>query len=340
MTRSSINRWLRSAPVRQTARRVGKVAPWVLAGLVLVLVVRQAMLIDWGEVRSAVTDLPIKVLALAAAVALAGHMTFAAYDLVARRAVGHAASAKRSALIGGISYAMNLNFGALVGGVAVRLNLYRRAGVPLRQGSLVVAGGMAANWCAWCVLVAGALLWADPLLWPTNWPDLAYGWRLVAAGVALAIPALVLLACVYRAGQRLWRRNIARWPNWQHAATWLLLALLSWSLACTVVWVLLQGAAPWWAVAGALMLAAIAGVVTHVPAGLGVLEAVVLTALAGLAPQPTLLAALLAYRAVYYVLPLAFALLAYAWLEARTKGSLPAEDKHDARIQKAQQASS
>ena len=340
MTRSSISRWLRSASVRQAARRVGKVTPWVLAGLVIVLVVRQAVLIDWGEVRSAVTDLPVKVLALAAALALAGHLTYAAYDLVARRAVGHAASAKRSALIGGIGYAMNLNFGALVGGVAVRLNLYRRAGVPLRLGSLVVAGGMTANWCGWCVLLAGALLWADPLPWPTNWPDLAYGWRLVAAGVALAIPALVLLACIYRAGRRLWRQSTARWPNWKHAATWLLLSLLSWSLASTVVWVLLQGAAPWWAVAGAMMLAAIAGVVTHVPAGLGVLEAVVLTALAGLAPQPTLLAALLAYRAVYYVLPLALALLAYAWLEARTKGSLPAEDKRDTHVQEAQQASS
>ena len=64
----------------------------------------------------------------------------------------------------------------------------------------------------------------------------------------------------------------------------------------------------------------------HVPAGLGVIEAVFVAVLgpAGmdLAGEPRLLAALLAYRAVYYLLPLLFALAFYLAFEARRGRSL------------------
>lgn len=322
-----------AGPDRQPVwRYLVRIAPWLLAGIVLTLVVRQAVGLDWPAVRLALAGLPWPVLAGAAAVAFAGHAAFASYDLVARRVVGHYASVQRSALIGAIGYALNLNFGALIGGVAVRLRLYQRAGVPLPQAGAVVAGGMLANWCGWAALLAGALLWAQPLPWPGDGLAPTGAWRLAIALLALALPALVLLACARRAGQPLptWRRlpllSTLRFPTLAEAGLWLVLAMLSWALASTVVWLLLQDALPWWPVAGAMLLAAIAGVITHVPAGLGVLEAVMLTTLGGAVPPPTLLAALLAYRAVYYVLPLAAALVGYVVLE-----SMPARVAMDPR---------
>ena len=299
-----------------------RVAPWLLAGLVVGLVWRQAATLDWPAVRLALAGLPWTLLAGAAAVALAGHAAFASYDLVARHVIGHRTSVIRSALIGAVGYALNLNFGALIGGVAIRLRLYRRAGLALGQAGAVVAGGMLANWCGWSALLAGALLWADPLPWPGGGLAPAGAWRLALALPALALPALLLLACARRAGQPLttWRRfpllSALRFPSLPEAGLWLLLAMLSWALASTVVWMLLQGALPWWPVAGAMLLAAIAGVITHVPAGLGVLEAVMLATLGGAVPPSTLLAALLAYRAVYYGLPLAAALVGYVVLES------------------------
>jgi uncharacterized membrane protein YbhN (UPF0104 family)/CheY-like chemotaxis protein len=308
---------------RPAWRRLRRIAPWLLAATVLALVLRQAIGIDWAAVRAALTGLPWPLLAGAVAVALAGHAVFACYDLVARRVVGHPASAKRSAFIGAVGYALNLNFGALIGGVAVRLRLYRRAGVPLPQAGAVVAGGMLANWCGWATLAAGALLWAQPLPWPGGGPVSGSAWRLALALLLLAAPALLLLACARWSGQALptWRGlplpSALRWPSLPTAGLWLLLATLSWALASTVVWMLLQGALPWWPVAGAMLLAAVAGVVTHVPASLGVLEAVLLATLGGAVAPPTLLAALIAYRAVYYGLPLAAALVGYLALESR-----------------------
>lgn len=62
---------------------------------------------------------------------------------------------------------------------------------------------------------------------------------------------------------------------------------------------------------GTLLLAAAAGVVTHVPTNLGVLEAVAVAMPGARLPAHERLAAMRAFRTAHYLLPLAFALPAY-----------------------------
>ncbi|MCW5636940.1 MAG: UPF0104 family protein, partial [Rubrivivax sp.] len=132
------------------------------------------------------------------------------------------------------------------------------------------------------------------------------------------LPAAALAAGAWQRGRPfVLRGHRVVPPAARDAALLVALATASWSLAATVVWLLLDGRLPWWTVTAAMLLAAVAGVVTHVPAGLGVLETVVLATLGRAAPAAELLAALLAYRALYYLLPLAGALMGYAWLESR-----------------------
>ena len=71
---------------------------------------------------------------------------------------------------------------------------------------------------------------------------------------------------------------------------------------------------------GVLLVSSIAGVIVHIPAGIGVLEAVFLALLAGEhMSQGVIIAALLAYRVLYYFIPLLLALIAYLVLESRAK---------------------
>ncbi len=86
-----------------------------------------------------------------------------------------------------------------------------------------------------------------------------------------------------------------------------------------IIWVLFDGRVAYPVALGALLIAAVAGVITHVPAGLGVLEAVFVAVLAGRLPSTEVLAVVLAYRAIYYLLPLALALPAYAWSEVSAR---------------------
>jgi uncharacterized membrane protein YbhN (UPF0104 family) len=66
------------------------------------------------------------------------------------------------------------------------------------------------------------------------------------------------------------------------------------------------------------MAASIIGVIMPIPGGLGVIEAVYLALLSGSVKQGTLMGAVLAYRALYYFLPLAGGLALYVLLERYT----------------------
>ncbi len=82
------------------------------------------------------------------------------------------------------------------------------------------------------------------------------------------------------------------------------------------LWVVLQTQVPYPAALATVMLGAVAGLVLRVPAGLGVLESVGVALLAtDTLPKTAVLAALLAYRALYYFLPLLLGALALAGQE-------------------------
>jgi uncharacterized membrane protein YbhN (UPF0104 family) len=93
-----------------------------------------------------------------------------------------------------------------------------------------------------------------------------------------------------------------------------------------IVFVLLQQRIAFPTVVSVLLLAGIAGVITHIPAGLGVLEAVFVALLSHQMPQSALLAGLVAYRVVYYLAPLGLAAVVYLVMEARAR-SLAVPDK-------------
>ena len=86
-----------------------------------------------------------------------------------------------------------------------------------------------------------------------------------------------------------------------------------------LVFLLLQQKIAFPAVAGVLLVAAVAGVIAHVPAGLGVLEAVFVALLAHAMPAHEVLAALVAYRVIYYLVPLTIATVVYVVMEVRAK---------------------
>src|SRR2546429_6684326 len=74
---------------------------------------------------------------------------------------------------------------------------------------------------------------------------------------------------------------------------------------------------------GVYAAAVIAGIVSHVPGGVGVFEAVILFAPPGV-PADALLGSLLAYRGVYYLVPPLFGTLLFASKELSAQRSAPA----------------
>ena len=95
------------------------------------------------------------------------------------------------------------------------------------------------------------------------------------------------------------------------------LAVGNWMLMGALLHALLPDALSYPTVLGVLLLASVASAMAHIPAGIGVLEAVFIALLAHRVPQAQLLAGLLAYRAFYYLAPLLAAVAAYLLFEAR-----------------------
>jgi uncharacterized membrane protein YbhN (UPF0104 family) len=97
-----------------------------------------------------------------------------------------------------------------------------------------------------------------------------------------------------------------------------------WMSMAAVPWMLLQGQVDYATALQVLLIAAIAGVLLHIPAGLGVIEAVFIALLAHRIPEHHLLGALLAYRALFYIVPLFVGALLYLKVEVRARRHAPA----------------
>jgi uncharacterized membrane protein YbhN (UPF0104 family) len=284
--------------------------------VVAVLLVRYARSVDWRAVAATLFALRPSTLAAVAALTLASYLVYGGYDLAARRYTGHGLSTRRVLAISLSSYAFALNLGALLGGAGLRYRMYARSG--LRNGTIarIVAFVVATNWLGY-VALAGVLFAAGTIVAPPGF-RLA-PWLLRGLGVAmLVVAAGYLCACAAWHGRTFHvRGHHFRWPSPRLGLVQLGLAALDWALMGTLLWVLLGSAYPWTLVTATLLLSAVATALLHVPAGLGVAEAVFVAVLAGGTPEPRILAALLAWRAAYYLLPLVAAAAFYASVEAR-----------------------
>lgn len=286
--------------------------------LVAVLLVRYARGVDWGEVRDSLLGLPREVLLLAAVLAAASHLLYSCFDLLGRRYTGHTLPTQRVMQVNFISYAFNLNLGSLVGGFAFRYRLYGRLGLKYGTITRILTLSMLTNWLGYLIL-AGAVFAFAPLALPPHWKLDSEGLRLLGlALLAAGVTYLVLCAFVR---QRSWtiRGHELILPQPRMALLQLGMSCTNWMLMAGVIYVLLQAKVAYTAVLSVLLVAAVAGVITHVPAGLGVLEAVFIALLSHDVPEARLLGALLGYRALYYIAPLAVAALLYLRVEMHAR---------------------
>ncbi|HEY4541259.1 MAG TPA: lysylphosphatidylglycerol synthase domain-containing protein [Noviherbaspirillum sp.] len=308
--------WSRAWPLIKRVLTVG------FLGLVLTLLVIQMREVDWNEVSTSLQRYGVPALLLALALAAASHVLYGLFDQIGRAYTGHRLPRLRVAAIAFVSYAFNLNMGALVGGVGFRYRLYSRYGLDGAAITRVMGLSIAANWLGYCV-VAGTVFALGVVKLPPGWDVGSTGLRWI--GCALLAAALAYLAACGFSTRRAWtvRGHEIALPTLRMALLQMLISSLNWMLIGALVYLLLHREVAYSTVLAVFLISAIAGVITHVPAGLGVIELVFISLLGHALPRSELIAALLAYRAVYYLLPLAVALLVYLRLEAATRKSKP-----------------
>jgi hypothetical protein len=315
------------APNEAYARNVRKknlillkrAAVLVFTVLIVTLVVGKAREMDWPEVLAALRSFDALIVATAFLLAVPAYLACAGFDLVGRHATGHGLTILRTALISYTGYFFSLNLGALVGGLAFRYRLYVPYGLAGMTTSEVIGLSVVTNWSGY-VLIAGAVLAYQPPALPPGWHLSSAALR--ATGVVLLLVAAAYIAlCAVRGGSTVTLRGSPfRLPTIRIAAIQLVLSVINWGSTGGIITWLLQGEVSWFAVMPVLMMSAIAGIWSHIPSGLGVTEVVFVSLLGHAVPESRLLAAVLAFRIVYYIVPFALAALAYFWLEATAGG--------------------
>ncbi len=251
-------------------------------------------------------------LALALGLTVASYLLLTFYDLLAQRLVGISVPLAVTMRASFTSYALShtLGFGALTGGSA-RLRIYGAAGVPTATVARIVVIAGVAFWLG-VGMASGIAMFGmrTPLTLAglTITPATAH---VAGAAVLAAVISLAVIAA-YRPGRMTALVDAAVLPR---AETILALAIVSTvDLACASLALYLLLPHEGWHFARFMLAYALGitlGLVTHVPGGVGVFEAVIIATLpdGGTGMVDGALGGLLAYRIIYYLLPFALAVL-------------------------------
>ncbi|QYX48704.1 lysylphosphatidylglycerol synthase domain-containing protein [Pseudomonas tussilaginis] len=286
--------------------------------LIPVLLYFLARNLDWNEVKQSLQAYSPASLTVGLGLALCSFMLFSCYDLLGRAYTGHHLPVRQVLPVAFVCYAFNLNFTTWVGGVALRYRLYGRLGLDTATITRIISLGILTNWVGYLAL-AGTVFALRLVKLPANWAVGTTGLQLI--GVLMVLLALTyLLACAFaRRRTWRWRDHEITLPSWRLALLQVGMGASNWALMAALIYWLLPDELFYPSILGILLISCVAGVIAHVPAGLGVLETVFLALLHGQLGQGTLVAALLGYRTLYYLIPLLLALVAYLVLEKRAK---------------------
>jgi phosphatidylglycerol lysyltransferase len=264
---------------------------------------------------------------------IAGYVALTGYDVLALRYVRRPLPYRETALTSFISYAFthNLGFGALTGG-SVRYRLYSLAGLNGLEITAVIAF-CGLTFALGSMVIAGVVLTAAPA-------RLAGLEGLAPPLVRLAGLLLLALVAAWLIGNGIRRRpvTIGRWsltpPSAGLTTQQILLSCLEHMLTAAALYQLLPAGSglSYPALLGIYVLAIVASVVSHVPGGLGVFETVIVMFLPGV-PPAQVLGGLLAFRLVYYLLPLAAAASLLAMHELTRRRPTLARVAHVVRVQ-------
>ena len=301
---------------RRSHRRLSRALGIGFGVLMLALVGWMARKVEWSSVGGALSGYGAGTIAAATLAALTSHLLYSFYDRIGMKWAGLHHPARRIMRISFTSYAFNLNFGPLVGALAMRVRMYSRLGLSAEAIARIVGVSVVTNWLGYAVL-GGAVFLLGDIRPPGDWAVGRTALQAIGAALWLAVAAYVATSAW--AGGRDFSLRGGRWtvPRLRMAAVQLTVSCGHWLATAAVLCLLFRQQVGYAEVLAVFLLAAVAGAIAHIPAGLGVLEAVFVGLLAPPLATPSIIAALLVYRAVYYLLPLGLAIVLYLSTELK-----------------------
>jgi len=308
------------------SRAIGPAAMAVAVAIALVLLEHELKAYHYGDLMRQVWTLPHLHLALALLLTAVAYAVLPGYDVIALAYVDHPLPLRRIAFGSFIAYALSHSLGfPLLSGGPVRYRFWSVWGLSTSEIAQAI-GFAGATFIIGMIAVAGFVFVLEPTS-TIQLLRLPFSSLKPLGALCLVVVAayLVLSATRYKTFRFFdWEFPV---PSTRLALAQLLVAVVDWTAAGAVLYVLLPPGyhLSFLPVLGVFLLAQFAGILSHIPGGLGVFEAIVVLLLKPYLPAASIIGSLLAYRAIYYLLPLVVALAFLIAFEVQRKRDRVAE---------------
>lgn len=300
-------------PEKRQSRRpvVGLIVAAVVA-CAAILLVRNMARLDFAAAMATASSISGMQALLILSMAAGSYLLLTGFDWLALSYVGRPLPYSRVALASftALSLGHNIGFAALSSG-AVRYRFYTQWGLSsVEVAKMIVFCGLTVG--LGLITLGSVALIAMPALSGRVLGIGAGMSQLVGAGCSTVPLAYVAMAAVRSEPMRFWRSEL-QLPSLSLALAQIVLGTLNFAVVAACLHQSLNALTevPYSAVVTVYVLANAAAIASHVPGGLGVIEAAVVLLL----PGESSLAGVILFRLAYYILPLPFGLAAFAAYE-------------------------
>ncbi|MEH1941338.1 MAG: lysylphosphatidylglycerol synthase domain-containing protein [Nostoc sp.] len=263
---------------------------------------------NYRDILNSLAAIPKSRLSWAIWLTVLGYLVMIGYDILGFSYINRSLNWNKIALTNFISSAFSNTIGfALLTGSAIRYRFYANWGVSAVAIAQVIAF---ANFTFWLGMfaVAGFLFIINPLKIPTQL-HLPFATVRPIGVIFLLLVAIYLLGSIFIKQPLTIRGQEFRFPSFKISLAQIAISSFDWILAAAVLYAVLPSniSLSYLDFLGIYLLAMFGGVVSNVPGGLGVFETIILLILSSKVSAAAILGSMLAYRGVYYFLPLLIA---------------------------------
>ncbi len=291
----------------------------LLLGLSLWAIAHELKEYNYQDIFKSIVVISKSRLSLAIWLTVLGYLIMIPYDILGFSYIQQSLSWNKIAFTNFISCVFSNTIGfALLTGSAIRYRFYSIWGISPIAITQIIAF---ANFTFWLGMfaVAGLVFLLKPLSIPPQLHLFFTTVRPLGVIFLLLITIYLLASILIKQPLRIFRQTF-RFPNVKISLAQIGISSLDWILAAAVLYALLpvNTSLSYLDFLGIYLLAMFAGVISNVPGGLGVFETVILLFLSQKVAAPSILGSMLAYRGIYYFLPLLVAASLVGLYEVRS----------------------
>lgn len=273
---------------------------------------------SYKELLASFQTIPTSRLLLALALTCAAYLVLSLYDLLAFTYAGVRLLTLKIMFGSFMAFAFSNSIGlANLAGSSIRLRFYSSLGVAPLKIAQIIAFVTVSFWLGFFFL-AGLVFVAVGVGVPDTINVAPVVFRWIGVAFLVLVAAYLFYSALAKTNIRLGRFNLDV-PKIRIAAAQIAISAMDWTLAGTVLYVLLPDSVTlsFPVFLSVFLSAQVIALLSHVPGGIGILESIVIYfVVPDHHAAPDVVAALVVFRLLYYFLPLAIASVSFAGYES------------------------